>query len=702
MSPAVTGPGPFLCRRSSALSRECMRSATVFRFRRTSTTSSCTPSMLVYSWSTPSISTSVMALPGIEDSSTRRSALPSVWPKPRSNGSITTRAWRGATGCTFTTRGLRNSLTEPCIAVSPCRLTHDRRKRKVGPPYMGAAGTRCKWTRLLRIQLDDQVLIDVGQDVVPARRRLEQATELLVVHLDPLGQADLLRDVQRALDAQLLARSLAHLDDVPGLHLERGDGDRLVVHGDRLVAHQLARLGARGREAHAIHHVVQPALEQLQQVLAGGTAPAGGFVVVVAELPLEHPVHAAQFLLLAQLQAVVGQARAALTLDAPRRHAELALVFKRLDAALQEQIRALAAGELACGTNVTRHIVLVKPLDPALLGWTAAIVRNWWHVRDAGDLQSAMFARAPRPLTSRSRSPDPYFHVLHAVLLGGDTGLLGRHLRRERSALARATEAAAPGGRPGERVALPIGDGDDRVVEGGMHVRDRIEHVLARLLRSLGRRGCRRRGAGLLGFLALLGFLTLLGFLALLGFLLLSHSLCLSGRCVQLDRLLARALAGARVGARALAAHRQSASMTDPAVAAQVHQPFDVHRHLAAQVALDREPGDLRADCVDLRLGEILHLGGGVDARGRAGGARARSAHAVDVREPDPHVLVHRDVDTSYACHVCLTSTLTLLVPRVRAYDVHDAAAAHDLAVLADLLDRRTHFHDWPPEPLRP
>src|SRR2546430_7499898 len=84
------------------------------------------------------------------------------------------------------------------------------------------------------------------------------------------------------------------------------------------------------------------------------------------------------------------------------------------------------------------------------------------------------------------------------------------------------------------------------------------------------------------------------------------------------------------------------------------------------------------------------------------GGARARSAHAVDVREPDPHVLVHRDVDTSYACHVCLTSTLTLLVPRVRADDVHDAAAAHDLAVLADLLDRRTHFHDWPPEPLRP
>src|SRR5262245_57909981 len=38
--------------------------------------------------------------------------------------------------------------------------------------------------------------------------------------------------------------------------------------------------------------------------------------------------------------------------------------------------------------------------------------------------------------------------------------------------------------------------------------------------------------------------------------------------------------------------------------------------------------------------------------------------------------------------------TLTLLVARVGADDVDDAAAAHDLAVLADLLDGRTDFHD--------
>src|SRR6187399_2901549 len=37
--------------------------------------------------------------------------------------------------------------------------------------------------------------------------------------------------------------------------------------------------------------------------------------------------------------------------------------------------------------------------------------------------------------------------------------------------------------------------------------------------------------------------------------------------------------------------------------------------------------------------------------------------------------------------------TLALLVARVRANDIDDAATAHDLAVLADFLDRGTNFH---------
>ena len=54
-----------------------------------SVTSSLTSSMVVNSWSAPSSRTAVIAAPWSEDNSTRRSELPMVMPKPRSNGSHT-------------------------------------------------------------------------------------------------------------------------------------------------------------------------------------------------------------------------------------------------------------------------------------------------------------------------------------------------------------------------------------------------------------------------------------------------------------------------------------------------------------------------------------------------------------------------------------------------------------------------------------
>jgi len=54
-----------------------------------SVTSSATFEIVENSCSTPSTRTLVMAAPWSEFSSTRRSALPSVIPKPRSSGSAT-------------------------------------------------------------------------------------------------------------------------------------------------------------------------------------------------------------------------------------------------------------------------------------------------------------------------------------------------------------------------------------------------------------------------------------------------------------------------------------------------------------------------------------------------------------------------------------------------------------------------------------
>ena len=57
---------------------------------------------------------------------------------------------------------------------------------------------------------------------------------------------------------------------------------------------------------------VETRFQQLQQALAGDALGAGGLLVGAAELALEQPVDVAHLLLLAQLLAVVGHARAAL------------------------------------------------------------------------------------------------------------------------------------------------------------------------------------------------------------------------------------------------------------------------------------------------------------------------------------------------------------------------------------------------------
>src|SRR5690606_38451365 len=94
-----------------------------------------------------------------------------------------------------------------------------------------------------------------------------------------------------------------------------------------------------------------------------------------------------------------------------------------------------------------------------------------------------------------------------------------------------------------------------------------------------------------------------------------------------------RTLAGTGVRAGALATHRQATTMTEAAVAADVHQTLDVHRRFATQVAFDRELGDLVADLFQIGVRQVLDLLRVVDASGFADLASARAADAEDRRQ---------------------------------------------------------------------
>src|SRR5262249_34686292 len=78
-------------------------------------------------------------------------------------------------------------------------------------------------------------------------------------------------------------------------------------------------------------------------------------------------------------------------------------------------------------------------------------------------------------------------------------------------------------------------------------------------------------------------------------------------------------------------------------------------------------------------------------------------ADSVDVGERDLHPLVTRQGDASDASHgspsplesVVRALALALLVPRVLADDANHALAAHDLALVADLLDGGADLHGF-------
>ena len=121
MSPAVTVPGPCFFTTMRLGPSPCILMAMSLMLSTMSVTSSRTPAIEENSCSTPSMCTDCTAAPCSDDSRMRRSALPSVTPKPRSSGSATTVAMRAASvpAATWSLFGLINSCQFFWITSSP-------------------------------------------------------------------------------------------------------------------------------------------------------------------------------------------------------------------------------------------------------------------------------------------------------------------------------------------------------------------------------------------------------------------------------------------------------------------------------------------------------------------------------------------------------------------------------------------------------
>src|SRR5262245_13927493 len=119
-----------------------------------------------------------------------------------------------------------------------------------------------------------------------------------------------------------------------------------------------------------------------------------------------------------------------------------------------------------------------KSNAPALAR-TATIVRDRGHVADRGDGEARSLQRTKRRFAARTGAGHFHFQRAHAVFLRLLGDVFGGNLRGIGGRLARALEAHRAGRRPGDRVALRVGDGDGRVVERRIHMRDAGGDVLA-------------------------------------------------------------------------------------------------------------------------------------------------------------------------------------------------------------------------------
>src|ERR671924_579102 len=119
---------------------------------------------------------------------------------------------------------------------------------------------------------------------------------------------------------------------------------------------ELPGLGGRRGEPEAVDDVVEPRLEQTEQVLAGDPGAPRGLRVVGAELLLEQSVVAARLLLLAQLEQVLGLLDAAAAVLARRVAAALdGALLREAALALEEELHALPAADATLRAEVSRH-----------------------------------------------------------------------------------------------------------------------------------------------------------------------------------------------------------------------------------------------------------------------------------------------------------------------------------------------------------
>src|SRR5450756_2417006 len=166
-----------------------------------------------------------------------------------------------------------------------------------------------------------RVVLDHERHLVAARGSDDRAREVGRVEGQPLGDLPRVKGLADRLERLSLTPRGTDLDPIAGLAVERRDVGWAAVDGEVAVGHELPRVVSRGRDAKPEDDVVEPELEDPEEVLARHAGAGLGLLEVVVELALQDTVDAADLLLLAKLEAIVADLAATDAVLAGRRRA---------------------------------------------------------------------------------------------------------------------------------------------------------------------------------------------------------------------------------------------------------------------------------------------------------------------------------------------------------------------------------------------
>ena len=320
---------------------------------------------------------------------------------------------------------------------------------------------------LLGVKFDDELFFEREVDVFSLGKSYNLCGKISCVSLEPLRNYCCFHLFCESLE---LFGTLALFLQRNNVALLADDGrnvNLLAVESEVCVTNELTSFLTAGCETHSVYDIVESEFEKCEEVFTCYAFLIIGDFVVVKELLFLNTVVTTSCLLFSELETVFLYVLTTCSVLSGNcsTTCNCALICEAA-VALEEQLFAFSAAELAGRTCISCHVFLSSLLYSSALRRTASVMRDRSYVFDKSNVESCCLESTNSSFASVAGTLYINFYSLHAVFHSALSCCFCCCLSCIGSILTGALEALSAGRRPCYCVALYVSDCNDSVVEG--------------------------------------------------------------------------------------------------------------------------------------------------------------------------------------------------------------------------------------------